>query len=178
MTWKSWRAGLLAAAVGVLASPRANAQAVAPPGVPPSEARGGPAIGPESTGPYVRPAVCVPTVETKTVDKRVYSTSCDNVCYPNCGGLGLLRRLCSKHGCGECDDGCADGGCHKCSKVYTKKYLVLHIRKEEKCYNRCIPEPVACEAPCPAPCPAPCQAPCGAPAIVPPPGLLHGGPMR
>jgi hypothetical protein len=185
MTWKSWRAGLLAAAVGALAASLAEAQPPAPPGFPPAEARAGQLPPLTKEVPADGPMCCRPTVETKTINNRCYTDRCYNVCYPNCHGLlggglfrgGLFHKKCGD-GCGECESPCGEEGCHGCSKVYTKKYLVLHIRPEEKRVNVCVPEPVACEAPCPAPCQAPCQAPCGAPAIVPPPGLLHGGPMR
>jgi hypothetical protein len=141
--------GLLAGALGLLTATPATAQVPGPPGEPPSEQRGGAPVSPAGEVPADGPMKCVPTVECVKSDKRVYSCVRYNVCYPKCSLHGC------GHGCGDCEASC-EGDCHKCSKVYTKKYLVLHIRKEEREVHRCTPVP-CCEEQCAAPA-------CGAPA--------------
>jgi len=47
--------------------------------------------------------MCRPTVETRSVPKRVYSSRCEDFCLPKCPLLGKL------FGCSDC---CADGACH------------------------------------------------------------------
>jgi len=181
MRWMSWRAGLLAGAVALLAAP-AGAQVLGPPGVPPSEARAGQPAPLVKEVPADGPMCCEPRVEVKKIDKRCYTDRCYNICYPKCGGL--FHRSCGGGGGGECEAPCDEGACHKCGKVYTRKYLVLHIRKEEEHVNVCVPVPAACEAPCvEAPsCGAPYPPHCQGPVVVPPPGYGHpavlpGNPM-
>jgi hypothetical protein len=51
---------------------------------------------------------------------------------------------------GDCHDGdCHDGTCHKCEHhVRTRKYLIVKIRKEEECVNKCHVEERAEEPKC------------------------------
>lgn len=93
--------------------------------------------------------VCRPTVETKDVSKRVYSSGCEDFCLPKCP---LLGKLFGGSGC------CADGACHDCEKPRMRKYLVLHVRHHEECVPKCV-----VDYPC---CPT---ASCSAPAIGMPP---------
>lgn len=90
--------------------------------------------------------VCRATTETKKIEKRVYSDTCEQFCLPTCGSLfgGLLG-----HGCGgDCNNGaCHDGNCNQCSGPHTKKYLVVKIKHEEKCVTKCVVDHAGCAAP-------------------------------
>ena len=83
MMSKSWRAGLLVGALGLLAAFRAEAQpAPQPPGVPPSVSRAGqPAPMPAEILDTGCPVKCVPEVETKKRDVRCYGSVCYKMCY-------------------------------------------------------------------------------------------------
>jgi len=144
--------GLAAVVLALLAGVKAHGQALGPPGNPPSEQRGLAKGEPIAVPDLGVPMCCQPFVETRDINRRKYTDVCYKVCYPSCKGMWFGKK-CGCDGCdGGCDGGCADGTCHQCSKVYTKKYLVLHIRKEQECVNYCKPVPTGCEAPCPAPC--------------------------
>ena len=92
--------------------------------------------------------VCVPTTETKKIDKRVYTDTCEQFCVPKCTLFGCLRG----GGCGGCENGCEngdchDGNCHKCEHPRTRKYLVVKVRHEEECVPACKVEQGCCAAP-------------------------------
>lgn len=98
-----------------------------------------------SPGGCCTPKVCVPTVGTKAVDKRVYGSLCEEFCIPKCNLLSLLR------GHGSC---CS---CPVCEAPRMRKVLLIKIRKEERCEKKCVLQ----EAPCGGP-----ACPCG-PQVVP-----------
>jgi len=52
--------------------------------------------------------VCVPTKEKKTIEKRVYTDTCEQFCVPKCSLFGFLGG----HGCGGCGQDCDNGACH------------------------------------------------------------------
>jgi hypothetical protein len=81
--------------------------------------------------------VCRSTCEVKKTDKHCYSSVCEDFCLPKCSVFSFHR------GCDEC--ACCE------NKVRTRKYLVVKVRKEETCVNKCVVEHVA---PCSA---TPCQ---------------------
>jgi hypothetical protein len=89
--------------------------------------------------------VCVPTTETKKIDKRVYTDICEQFCVPKCSLLGFLRG----GGCdSDCENGsCHDGNCHQCEHPRTRKYLVVKIKHEEECVPACKVEQGCCTAP-------------------------------
>ncbi len=91
--------------------------------------------------------VCRPTTDVKKIDHRVYDCASEDFCMP---GGSLFGRLFGGHGC----DACPAGGCER--HVRTKKVLVVKIRKEEQCVNKCVVEYQLAEPSCPAPlaCPA------------------------
>jgi hypothetical protein len=98
--------------------------------------------------------VCVGEQAVRTIDKRVYGESCEDFCVPKCslfGGMSLGHR---HNDCGDCGGGCAaggcsEGGCTSCEHhARTRKYLVVKIRHEEECYNKCNVEYQAEEAKC------------------------------
>ena len=51
--------------------------------------------------------VCVPTTEKKTIEKRVYTDTCEQFCLPKCPLFGFFGG----HGCGGCGHDCQGGGC-------------------------------------------------------------------
>src|SRR5262249_36590626 len=120
----------------------ASAQAPSPAAAPPA---------PPSCGDCCAEKVCRPTVEKKTVFKRVYDDSGEDRCLPKCSRHSLLGHLFGG-GCGDdCDQGC--GGCEgSCGKVRTRKYLVVKQCKHDECVTKCVVEQVP-HAPCAAPCP-------------------------
>jgi hypothetical protein len=176
---------ILAAAVcgliGMMAPTLAQAQTV-PAETPLPAPLGGPpaATSPASGPPVVRPPappkenpfydckkhgdccdghkVCVPTPDVKVTEKRLYSAKCQDFCLP-CSCWDMLFHRC--------------GGC---SKVHTRKVLVLKIRKCETPTTRCVPAiEASCDTPCGscsscasglAPCPK-CSTPCGSPSSGP-----------
>jgi hypothetical protein len=87
--------------------------------------------------------VCRPTVETRDVPKREYSSRCEDFCLPKCP---LLGKLFGSSGC------CADGAGHDCERPRMRKYLVLHVRQHEECVPKCVVECQCCPTSC---CPAP-----------------------
>ena len=98
--------------------------------------------------------VCVPTTETKKIEKRVYSDTCEQFCLPKCPLFGFFGG----YGCGGCghdcdhDGSCHEGGaCHQCEHIRTRKYLVVKIKKEEQCVPACKVEQGACHEACEAP---------------------------
>jgi hypothetical protein len=88
--------------------------------------------------------VCVPYTQTKKVEKRCYTDTCEQFCLPKCGSLlggGLFGRGCG----GDCDNGaCHEGGCNQCCGPRTKKYLIVKIKQEEQCVPACKVEHGAC----------------------------------
>jgi hypothetical protein len=89
--------------------------------------------------------VCVPTTETKKIDNRVYTDTCEQFCLPKCSFFGFFGH----GGCGgDCENGsCHDGNCHQCEHPRTRKYLVVKIQKEEQCVPACKVEHEGCCAP-------------------------------
>ena len=108
-----------------------------------------------------REGVCVPITQTKKVEKRCYTDTCEQFCLPKCGSLlGLFGGHGGCGGCGQsCDHGACDHGqacdhgaaCHQCGHVCVKKYLIVKIKQEEQCVPACKVEHEACAAPCAAP---------------------------
>jgi hypothetical protein len=92
--------------------------------------------------------VCVGEKATRQVPKRVYGEVCEDFCLPKCslhGGFG--------HGHKHDDCGaCCDTGCDTCTScehcVRQRKYLVVRVRNEEECYNKCHVEYQPEEAKC------------------------------
>src|SRR5262249_2964033 len=78
--------------------------------------------------------VCVATTEIKKVDKRCFSSTCEDFCVPHCSMHGHGH----KHGCDkDCGPQCPT--CPKCEhKVRTKKYLVVKVKKEDQCVTKCL----------------------------------------
>jgi hypothetical protein len=102
---------------------------------------------------------CVPTTKTKTVTTVVYGSDCEDLCYPGCSLAGLLSGGCGKKSCDSCQAG-NNGTCSKCGRMYTKKYLVIKKKVEEKEINACevvqgCPT-TCCAAPAPCAVPVPC----------------------
>lgn len=101
--------------------------------------------------------VCVPSTETKKIDKRVYTDTCEQFCLPKCP---LFGGLFGGGGCdSHCENGaCHDGSCHQCEHPRTRKYLVVKIKHEEQCIPACKVEPEgACAAPAGTIQPAPAK---------------------
>ncbi len=110
--------------------------------------------------------VCRPTVETRNVPKREYSSRCEDFCLPKCS---LLGKLFGGSGC------CGDGAGHDCEKPRTRKYLVLHVRQQEECVPKCVVESQCCPtAAWPAPAIGMTPAP-GAILPAPPAGAAQAG---
>src|SRR5713226_1015501 len=61
--------------------------------------------------------VCRPTVETRTIAKRVYDDVCEDFCLPKCS---LCGHLLSHSGC--CEDCGACGTCAYCEHPRTKRF--------------------------------------------------------
>ena len=96
--------------------------------------------------------VCVGETATRPKTTRVYGESCEDFCTPKCSFFGGLLG-----GHGHKDCGCADGGCGGCSDGHctdcehharVRKYLVVRIKTEEECYNKCHVEYQPEEAKC------------------------------
>jgi hypothetical protein len=108
---------------------------------------------------------CTPITETRTKIKPCYTSVCEPYCNVACVGCSLFGG--GFHGCNSgCDSGCTSG-CgedHKCSKVRTRKILVVKLKRTEECVNKCVvtSTPVS-PAPCAAPCTKPCPPTCGSP---------------
>ncbi len=89
--------------------------------------------------------VCVGEKATREKTRRVYGESCEDFCVPKCSLFGGLSLFGHKHGdcadgsCGGCaDGGCTAEGCTSCERcVRTRKYLVVKVKREEECYNKC-----------------------------------------
>jgi hypothetical protein len=79
--------------------------------------------------------VCRSTTEVKKTDKRVFGYACEDFCLPKCTWATLM------HG------GCCDCTCCE-DKVRCRKFLVVKIRKEEKCVTKCVVETAS--SPCSA----------------------------
>jgi hypothetical protein len=85
-------------------------------------------------------SVCCPTTETKTVKKRYYTDRVEEFCLPY-SMFGLLS-----------------GKCECCSKVMTRKDLIVKVRKQcECCVKRCYPvvqpnSQTGCGSDCPPQC--------------------------
>src|SRR6266571_1893427 len=90
--------------------------------------------------------VCVPTTETKKIEKRVYTDTCEQFCLPKCP---LFGGLFGGGGCdSHCENGaCHDGSCHQCEHPRTRKYLIVKIKHEEECVPACKVEQGCCAAP-------------------------------
>jgi hypothetical protein len=99
----------------------------------------GPAAGPCPGGCAEK--VCRPIVETKIVVKPCYTSICEPFCEVRCSPLGLLAGGC----CGG--DGDAH---HQCTHVKTRKILVVKLKPETQCVNKCV---VEVAPPCAAPAP-------------------------
>jgi hypothetical protein len=137
-----------AAPVAAPPAPGAPAQGqVAPPGAPVLVAppAGACCPAPACCEPCLK-KVCVGEKATRTIDKRVYGESCEDFCLPKCPLFSGFGHGHKQHDCGGCcdtgcDAGCCDTGCDTCTKcehcVRERKYLVIHVRKEEECYNKC-----------------------------------------
>jgi len=120
--------------------------------------------------------VCVPIMQTKKVEKRCYSDTCEQFCLPRCGGL--FGGGCGN--CGGCGDGCGHGeACHECGHVRTKKYLVVKIKQEEQCVPACkVEQGCAAHEGCGAPTiiqPVPAKP---MPAVKPTATILPGQPLQ
>ena len=116
---------------------------------------GGQACGQESCGRggcgrdhgCCNEGVCVPYTQTKKVEKRCYTDTCEQFCLPKCSCFGGLFG-------GGCGGGCGDGACgagscaadHQCGHVRTKKYLIVKIKQEEQCVPACKFEQGGCAA--------------------------------
>jgi hypothetical protein len=74
-------------------------------------------------------SVCCPTTDTKTVEKRYYSDCTEEFCLP-CSVLGMITHQCS------------------CSKVMTRRDMILKVRKHDVCVKKCVPVTPACQTPC------------------------------
>ena len=122
--------------------------------------------------------VCVPITQTKKVEKRCYSDTCEQFCLPKCPLFGLFGG----HGCGGCghdcdhDGSCHEGGaCHQCEHIRTRKYLVVKIKKEEQCVPACKVEHEACCAPAGTIQPVPAKP---MPAVKPTAAVLPAQPVQ
>jgi hypothetical protein len=137
--------GAPAAVPAVLEAPKAAAP-VAAPAAPAAAPVGSVIVAPAEAAccaPACEPClkkVCVGEQATREKVSRVYGEACEDFCVPKCsltGGLSLGH----KHG--GCDDGCCGGGCSDegCTScehhVRTKKFLVVKLKKEQECYNKC-----------------------------------------
>jgi hypothetical protein len=98
--------------------------------------------------------VCQPVPDTKTITKRVYRDTCDDLCLIHSRPFGWLFSH-GGHGCADCPS-CEGKKCKRCPH----KDLWVKECKHEAGICKCVP---VVAAPCPAPCPAP-----GAPALAPP----------
>jgi hypothetical protein len=115
---------------------------------------------------------CKPITDTRKVIKPHYTHVCEDYCEVRCWGCSLFGGGC----CGE----------HACSRVKTRKILVVRLRPEEQCVNKCavdykVAEPCHTPAPCATPhhavVPAPAYMPAAArPLVVPAPGYLPATP--
>jgi len=106
-----------------------------------------------------REGVCHPATETRKVEKRCYTDTCEQFCLPRCSCFGGLFG----GGCGSCGgsgEGC--GQCeanHQCGHVCVKKYLIVKIKHEDQCVPVCKVDHEACGAPaCGTAQPAPAKA--------------------
>jgi hypothetical protein len=112
---------------------------------------------------------CKPITDTRKVIKPHYTHVCEDYCEVSCLGCTLLGGGC----CGE----------HGCTRVKTRKILVVRLRPEEQCVNKCVVDyKVAppCHTPCvkPVPCatPAPVATPHRVVVPAPAPAYLPGTP--
>lgn len=118
---------------------------------------------------------CCPTVEKKTVVKRVYTDTCEDFCLPRitlaafCDNLfrGWLPGC--QPGCAPgCEPACDGEPCVSCQHLpRIRKILVVKLRKHEECIEKCkVTQEIvpACPKPCYGrSCPAPvgCVLPLG-----------------
>jgi|SRR5260370_20224712 len=104
-------------------------------------------------------ACCKPITDTRKVIKPHYTDVCEKFCEVSCWGCSLFGGGC----CGE----------HGCSKVKTRKILVVRLRPEEQCVNKCVVDYKVAE-PCVKPAPFALPAPCATPhhVVVPAPTYM------
>jgi hypothetical protein len=98
--------------------------------------------------------VCVGEKATREKTTRVYGEACEDFCIPKCSLFGGFKFGGHGHGdCDTCPDACTEGGCTSCEhKVHQRKYLVVKIKKEDECYNKCHVEYQLEEPKCKKPC--------------------------
>src|SRR5262249_39634331 len=78
--------------------------------------------------------VCIPTTEIRKTEKREYTDRCEDFCLP-CSCWGMLTHKCD------------------CSRVHTRKQLIIKIKHREQEVTKCVPaiEPI-CATPCAPSC--------------------------
>ncbi len=97
--------------------------------------------------------VCVPGTDVKVTTTRVYGDVCEDFCMPKCGFPKLSLGLFKHDDCGACPTGCPEeGSCAGCEhRIYTKKFLVVKVKKCEETVNKCHvelqPEEPSCRTP-------------------------------
>ena len=79
---------------------------------------------------------CKPITEPREIIKPHYTSVCEDFCEVRCPGCNLFGGLFG-HGCASC--GCNNcGPDHACSQVKTRKILVVRLRPEKQCVNKCV----------------------------------------
>ncbi len=84
--------------------------------------------------------VCVPGTDVKVTTTRVYGEVCEDFCMPKCSLPKLSLGFLHKHDdCDACPTGCPEEGtCANCEhRIYTKKFLVVKVKKCEEIVNKC-----------------------------------------